>query len=45
MQKGMPNWKLLFKASEKIKRYELKGDTLYYLTAKDASNYKFVKHP
>jgi prolyl oligopeptidase len=44
VQKGIPNWELLFKASEKVKRYELKGDTLYYLTAKDASNFKICKN-
>jgi prolyl oligopeptidase len=43
IHKEKPNWKLLFKASEKVKRYEVKGDTLYYLTAKDASNFKICK--
>lgn len=43
IQKEKPNWKLLFRDTEKVKKYELKGDTLYYLTAKGASNYKICK--
>ncbi|WP_158597044.1 prolyl oligopeptidase family serine peptidase [Aquimarina sp. BL5] len=36
-------WNLLFEKSEKIKDYFLKGDTLVYKTAKNASNFKICK--
>ncbi|WP_160111945.1 prolyl oligopeptidase family serine peptidase [Aquimarina sp. AU58] len=37
------NWKLLFTKQEKIKRYLHKNDSLIYLTAKGASNFKICK--
>ena len=37
------NWKLLFTKQEKIKKYVHKNDSLIYLTAKGASNFKICK--
>jgi len=38
-----PEWKPLFKQSDKIDQYFIKKDTLYYRTSKEASNYKLYK--
>lgn len=37
------DWKLLFKASDKVRRFFLLEDDLIYLTAKNASNFKLCK--
>ncbi|MHA7060187.1 prolyl oligopeptidase family serine peptidase [Aquimarina sp. M1] len=34
------NWKTLFKVSDKIKDYMVKGDSLVYITSKNAPNFK-----
>lgn len=39
-QIGSKNWQPLYKASDKIKHYSIKGDSLIYLTAKNAPNFK-----
>jgi len=37
------NWKLLFKKQEKISKYFFKDDSITYLTAKNASNFKICR--
>ncbi|WP_299674894.1 prolyl oligopeptidase family serine peptidase [uncultured Dokdonia sp.] len=38
-----PKWIPLFKQSDQISQYIIKGDSIYYLTSKNASNFKICK--
>lgn len=45
----IPNWKFLFKKSDQVKDFILKGDSIVFLTSKNASNFKIcitsIKNP